>query len=187
MSAGSARSRRGSPSLSILLRSLRLPVPVGTRADDDEHHGRHDHFRAVLQYAARSDRSAFVRPRRLLRARRLRRDPRDERVIRNKLRDSPCRSFLSSAAWPGSFFGVVFGLGLDAPRRNRFLHDFARDSANLSRRARSSCEPFSAVRKASRPTGRSWRRSSGTSSVRRSRSITSSPSGASFACLRCMR
>ena len=52
---------------------------VGDRADDDEPHGRHDHLRLVLQYAARADRPALVRACGLLRAWRLRRHPRDER------------------------------------------------------------------------------------------------------------
>ena len=52
-------------------RSRRCVFHLRLRADDDEPDRRHDHVRAVLQHAARPDRPAVVRPRGLLRARRL--------------------------------------------------------------------------------------------------------------------
>ena len=106
---GNARIMRASARFLLpwLLTALAFAVAPkifssGLVAHDDEPDGRDDHLRAVLQYAARTDRPAVVRPRRLFRPRRLCRHPCDERRHPRQARPARARSFRSSAGSPGS-------------------------------------------------------------------------------------
>ena len=84
----------------------------------------------------------------------------------------------------GLAFGVAVRAGLDAARPGIVFSMISLGHRRTRRRrARSSCAPSSAARRASRPTAPSWRLSSATSSARSSRSIISSRPGASSASL----
>ena len=94
-------------------------------ADDAQPDGHHDRVRALLQHAARRDRPALVRPRRLLRAGRL-----PHRACHEHGDPRP-----SAGAAPADAAGRRLRrpavrhhlrLGIDAARRHRVCHDLAR-------------------------------------------------------------
>ena len=60
------------------VRAVAGVLQQGLRADADVADGHHDHLRAQLQHAAGAERDAELRPRGVLRARRILRDARDE-------------------------------------------------------------------------------------------------------------
>ena len=109
----------------LLVIGLPLVVPLGHRADHDEPDGHHDHLRAVLQHAARPDRHAVVRPRGVLRPRRVLRRACDERDHPRQVSD-PASGHSAGRRCCRARVRRHLRIGLDPARRHRLRDDLAR-------------------------------------------------------------